>query len=395
LAIVGSGFDTSDRLIEPVVGALLFVHGVFLLATLYGGDALEWGLLAVFLLVAGSAAAGEWSPLRVVVRSVGLLAAALGLIGLTGGSSSFFTLWLFALAPLYAMLLRTPWSMAYPVVAGTAYLMMDIVVGNDLPVVVLVGRPAVFTGIAIVLAILSERVAVASEQLAHLSRAKDEFVAAISHELRTPLTAVVGLSSLLASDTSSVGPHEIQDLASLVHRESMEVADIVDDLLVAARADIGRVSVAMAPVRIDRVIEDVLVELATRGIGPLEVVGAGGVVAVADGSRLRQILRNLIVNAARYGGPTVSVEVSSDQAWVSIAVKDNGPGLSWTEDTHLFEAFLHRRPASSQPESIGLGLYVSSELAKLMGGDLRYERKESRTSFIVRVPVAPIPVPVS
>jgi len=71
------------------------------------------------------------------------------------------------------------------------------------------------------------------------------------------------------------------------------------------------------------------------------------------------------------------------------------PGLSWTEDTHLFEAFLHRRPASSQPESIGLGLYVSSELAKLMGGDLRYERQDSRTSFVVRVPVSLTTPPVA
>ncbi|HSJ28268.1 MAG TPA: HAMP domain-containing sensor histidine kinase [Acidimicrobiia bacterium] len=375
-----------DRWIEPLIGAVLVLHGTTLLSSAYEGSVVTWALVALVAVVAASGLVTTRGP--VDLRAWLLLATTVGLMAATGGVGSFFALWLFILAPLYGALMRTPWSVVYPLVAGAVYLSMVMVQHLSVPLPVVMGRTFAYSGIGVVLAILTERSSRVAEELQRLSDAKDSFVAAVSHELRTPLTAVVGMTSVLADDATQLEPGEIAEFAATVHRQAVEVSDIVEDLLVAARADIGRVSVVSGTVELSGLLSDVVDELVGRGMGTVVVDGAERVTVVADDRRLRQILRNLLVNAHRYGGDEVCVRVTNRGTTAMISVEDDGPGLSWTERTSSFEPFAHHQPLGSQPESVGLGLYVSSRLAQMMDGSLEYRRAAGTTSFVVEMPLA-------
>ncbi len=237
---------------------------------------------------------------------------------------------------------------------------------------------------------VSDRVA-AEEALAAQVRSKDQFVATIAHELRTPLTAVVGLSEELRSSYQMFGQDEIAEFINMIADQGHEVAAIVEDLLVAARADIGKVSVISQDVDLQRSVEGVLAEtnhLRTSTTSSISVVGEAGV-AVADPQRVRQILRNLVTNAFRYGGDQVSIELVRNGSWSKVVVADNGSGVPVADEESIFEPFRRAHNAPGMPGSVGLGLSVARKLAEMMDGTLNYRRVGSRTEFELALPAAP------
>ena len=127
-------------------------------------------------------------------------------------------------------------------------------------------------------------------------RSKDEFVASISHELRTPLTVVAGLADELNGHWQEFSAEEVNDLLGHVVEESRDMQDLIEDLLVAARADIGRVSVKIEPVCARQAVDGVMAG-AYAAPGSEFTVGGEGERAEADPVRLRQIIRNLMSNA--------------------------------------------------------------------------------------------------
>jgi signal transduction histidine kinase len=117
------------------------------------------------------------------------------------------------------------------------------------------------------------------------------------------------------------------------------------------------------------------------------VVGGRGKVW-ADPSRTRQIIRNLITNAVRYGGDRVTVEaVEGDQRTV-LTVTDDGPGVDPAQWESIFEPYQRAHEAPTQPASIGLGLTVSRQLARLMDGDLVYGFGERGSVFTLTLPAS-------
>ncbi len=220
----------------------------------------------------------------------------------------------------------------------------------------------------------------AQDRLAELIRAKDTFLASVSHELRTPLTVIVGLASELKEHDDRFDPATTRESIDVIARQSVDLADIVDDLLVAARLD-GEIHVL--PSRIDLGIE------VTAVVTALDMDAAhvtGGAVAWADSSRVRQIVRNLLTNARRYGGPNVRVELSSLQDRAIVRVIDDGVGVSDTMVDKLFLPYQSGRAELTQPDAIGLGLSISKALATRMGGDLRYTSEDDRTVFSLALP---------
>jgi len=110
--------------------------------------------------------------------------------------------------------------------------------------------------------------------------------------------------------------------------------------------------------------------------------------AVGDGARVRQILRNLIGNAYRYGRPPVSVHAEVRDETVSIVVADRGDPIGPLVEAQMFEPFFTTGVGESQPGAIGLGLAVSRQLARRMGGDLRHDRVGAETRFTLELPGA-------
>jgi signal transduction histidine kinase len=228
---------------------------------------------------------------------------------------------------------------------------------------------------------------VAKNTLEELVRSKDEFIASISHELRTPLTGVLGLSAALL-DGQVTDEEERRALLEVVVRQSEEVSYLVEDLLVGARADIG--TIAIRPEEVDMVAE---VEAVVGGMEfSVPIEAHADVAALADPVRVRQIVRNLVVNAARYGGEEMKAIVYERGGRSVFEMYDTGTPIPEAAREHIFQPYgrAHNEPGTTA--SVGLGLAVSRQLATLMGGSLDYIYDEGSV-FRLTLPGAHAPYP--
>lgn len=228
-------------------------------------------------------------------------------------------------------------------------------------------------------------------RLQELIRSKDQFVATISHELRTPLTAVVGIAEELRDANDTIDEAERHELLGLVAEQSLEVSRIVDDLLVVARADAG--NLILATERID-LVEEVAQVAQTVDAG-ISIETHGSPIVVADPQRVRQIVRNLMTNARRYGGPSIRVVVGDEGTRGIVEVRDDGEPLSQSSRSEIFEPYARAKQRAGVTASVGLGLTVSRHLARHMGGDLVYDHDGNETIFSLTLATADLPVTVA
>lgn len=217
---------------------------------------------------------------------------------------------------------------------------------------------------------------------------KDDLITSVGHELRTPLTAVLGFAEMLRiGNETEMKTADREEMVDFIAREAFELSGIVDDLLVAARIEIGKLEIMRVPTSLRAQTAQVL-----EGWDPLAVVGieisGDNAMALADPARVRQILRNLIANALRYGGSHIGVKIGSTEADVLVEVFDDGPSLPEDEWETIFEPYHRYHSESTQPGSVGLGLTVSRNLADLMGGSLTYRHENGTSIFNLRLPRA-------
>ena len=228
------------------------------------------------------------------------------------------------------------------------------------------------------------------EQLEELVRSKDEFVASVSHELRTPLTAVAGLADELRHAPGSFSESETNEFIRLIAEQSNELAGIVEDLLVAGQTEMGKQNLSIQDFDLALETREVVANANRSGIRSDVAMADAGATAHAQGDplRVRQIVRNLLTNAARYGGAKVTVEVGQDDDKAWLAVMDNGMGVPESDSARIFDSYQRSANAVQQPKSVGLGLSVSRKLARLMNGDLTYTRTDGLTRFELTLPAA-------
>ena len=225
----------------------------------------------------------------------------------------------------------------------------------------------------------------ATERLRELVRSKDEFVATVSHELRTPLTAVVGFAHELTDRMPGLTSDEVIGYVNLIGDQAIEVSDLVDDLLVASRADHGEVPVGREAIdlwdEVDRVLE------ARRLGSTVQIEGRDGEAKVfADPVRVRQVVRNLVTNADRYGGPSITIQLGRTPDMWTLYVVDDGPGIDEAHQAVIFEPYHRAHRSEGRTESVGLGLTVSRQLARLMEGDLTYSYRDGHSVFALSLP---------
>ena len=219
-------------------------------------------------------------------------------------------------------------------------------------------------------------------ELQRLSDDKDRFLASVSHELRTPLTAVSGLARELRDRPTDFDQDELHQLLVMVAEQADEVAAIVEDLLVAARSDIGKVTVHHAAVDLG---EQVRAALDGSAVGA-DVIGRPTTLAYADAQRVRQILRNLLTNAARYGGEKVQVRFETTATTVSVEVADSGEPIPNDQVVRIFDPYTTAEEKNNVVGSIGLGLHISRTLAGLMDGSLAYAHDGNWSVFTLCLP---------
>jgi two-component system sensor histidine kinase KdpD len=228
----------------------------------------------------------------------------------------------------------------------------------------------------------------AMKKLEDLVSAKDRFIGAVSHELRTPLAVVVGLSAELEDNDQAFSREERLEFLGMIRRQSTEVSSIIDDLLVSTRISETGLTVIDEVFMLDELASTVLRDLPEDVTAKVGDVSLSPTRVIADPLRTRQIVRNLITNAYRYGGDQVMVSVTSDGSMAILSVADNGPGVPTERRNTIFEAYHTSGGERSVTDAIGLGLTVSRQLARLMGGDVSYEH-EPLPSFLLSLELAP------
>jgi PAS domain S-box-containing protein len=208
------------------------------------------------------------------------------------------------------------------------------------------------------------------------------FVAHVAHEIKNPLSAVEGMAFALRDETD-LTPAQ-REMLELMTAGAADIHRVVEDLA-------GFVSGVPTP---EHIASD-LVELAPLARTVVDTIEAahgvsirlsGSAACVGDELRIRQILRNLLTNAVRYGGPDVRVDLRRDGGRVLVEVSDDGDGVpsEWAES--IFESFSSAH--NTVEGSMGVGLAVSRRLAIGMGGSLSYDRNSGRTRFTVDLAAA-------
>lgn len=222
----------------------------------------------------------------------------------------------------------------------------------------------------------SERAARAAAEAA--SRAKSEFLSTMSHELRTPLNAIGGYAELMEMGVHGpVTEGQRADLAR-IRGSGQYLLVLINDILNYTRLDAGRVEYRMEDVPMEGLVGDletlVAPQLRAKQLHFAQQACDPGVTVRADRERLRQILLNLLVNAVKFTEPggRIALACSATDADARIAISDTGRGIPADQLERIFEPFVQvdRQLTRASQQGVGLGLAISRDLARGMGGDL-------------------------
>ena len=230
----------------------------------------------------------------------------------------------------------------------------------------------------------------------HANRAKMDFLAVMSHELRTPLNAIDGYAELMEMGIRGpVTAQQLDDLAR-IRRSERHLLSLVNDVLNFARLDAGRVEWRVEKVLLDEVLADaesVLLPGMTRLGIVYESAAAAPVLVMADREKLRQLLVNLLGNAHKFSdeGGAIRVEYVVEEDLVKVFVIDAGRGIPPDKLETIFEPFvqLDRHRMLESQQGVGLGLAISRELARGMGGELTASSAVGvGSTFVLSLPYA-------
>jgi signal transduction histidine kinase len=255
---------------------------------------------------------------------------------------------------------------------------------------------AIGAGIVALAAVTTALMTIATQRAQRLARQQMEFVAAVTHELNTPLTAIRSAGQNLA-DGVVAEPAQVRRYGDLILGEGRRLSRLVSQVLDYAGIESGRQAYALQPTAVGEAVagalEDCRALLAERRARVESDLDPRLPAVVADPAALRRALRNLIENAAKYGGPDPWIGILARQAGgeVAITVEDHGPGIRREDLPHLFEPFFRSRPTGAEtPPGSGLGLSVVSRIARAHRGRVSCASGGGRrgSAFTLHLPAA-------
>ena len=206
----------------------------------------------------------------------------------------------------------------------------------------------------------------------HAQAIRDTFIGVLSHELRTPVTTIFAGSKVLARDDGQLPPETRKEIFSDIVVESERLHRLVEDVIAMTRFGEDEGEVGTEPVLIQRVLPVVIrsEELRWPGVTFVVDLPSGVPTVVADPTYVEQVVRNLLSNAAKYGGigTTVRISVEAGVEEIIVTIADDGPGFPEEEAERLFELFFRSARTSTSAAGAGIGLFVCARLIKAMGG---------------------------
>ena len=245
-----------------------------------------------------------------------------------------------------------------------------------------------------------------AEQLKQASDLKSRFLSNISHELRTPLNSVLALARLLADQVDGTLTAEQMKQVGLIRKSAENLLEIVNDLLDLAKVEAGRMEVTPSTFSIEEVFA------VLRGtLKPLQMQSAVTLSFISqerlpnlhtDEVKLAQILRNLVSNALKYtekGGISVRALRDEERGLLTIEVQDTGIGIAPEHQEIIFEEFAQvQNRLQMRQKGTGLGLPLSRQLARMLGGDITVQSELGQGStFTLTLPlnyVVPADAPI-
>jgi len=235
-----------------------------------------------------------------------------------------------------------------------------------------------------------------ADEAASADRAKSAFLAVMSHEIRTPLNAIIGYAELL--DHTPLNPESTQAIQT-IRESSSGLLRVLNDILDFSKIEAGALAIHSEPVSIRALVTEVhslfeLQALARDNRLILDLDPALPQRIVIDGTRLKQVLSNLVSNAIKFshhGEIRVAVAADSAPRRLRISVTDDGIGITPEQEAHLFQAFTQVDSSPTRRyDGTGLGLAISRRLCLLMDGKITFQRRQPQGSiFHVEIPFEP------
>ncbi len=232
----------------------------------------------------------------------------------------------------------------------------------------------------------------AMELAEHASRVKSEFLAVMSHELRTPLNAIIGYHDLLDQEIAGPLSSRQRTFLTRIRSGARQLLHLIDQVLQLSRIEAGRQDVEVEAVDVADLAHETcaLVEPDAQVKGlDIRVQTPGSLICNTDTGKLRQILLNLLSNAIKFTqAGSIELMVRNGGAQVEFVVSDTGGGVRESDRERIFERFTQAEAASTRRHGgTGLGLTVSRDLARLLGGELVLDGSSpAGSTFVLRIP---------
>lgn len=224
-------------------------------------------------------------------------------------------------------------------------------------------------------------------------RLRDELLSTASHELRTPLTTVSAQAQLMLRRLhlrGSVEPDTLEPAFGMIAQQSGKLTRLIEQCLDVSRLQAGRLTLTRERTEVGELLQRLADAAAVRGRQPIVVQAPTGIWAWVDPLRLDQMVTNLLDNAIKYGAQDRPIELTlagPTCELIEITVRDYGSGIPVESRAHLFERFFQGHAAGYQ-SGMGLGLYISQQIAELHGGHIEAEAPaDGGTRFVIRLPV--------
>jgi signal transduction histidine kinase len=204
------------------------------------------------------------------------------------------------------------------------------------------------------------------------AQAKLDMLAMVAHELRSPLTGITGFTQLLHADWKQMGDDQVQEFLGLINGQAEELLRLIDDLLTIRRIETGSLDLHPTRVRVAEVAQRVASSVFRDADRSVRVELDPELSVVCDPDRMAQILRNLLDNARKYGGPTIRVQSDTRDGRCRISVIDDGAGVAPQDVDRIFAKFDQGSVPGRADTGFGLGLAIVKDLAEAMGGGVGY-----------------------